>query len=670
MIVEFGHFALVLALLVTLIQSIVPLIGASRGDARLMATAAPTALAQLVLVGLSFAALTYAYLGSDFSVLTVFGNSHSAKPILFKISGVWGNHEGSLLLWLLILALFGFSVSLFGRNLPLGLHARVLSVQGMIAFGFLAFILFTSNPFLRAIPAPLEGNGLNPVLQDFGLALHPPFLYAGYVGFAIVFAFAIAALLEGRVDAAWARYVRPWALLAWSFLTLGNGLGSWWAYNELGWGGWWFWDPVENSSFMPWLVGTALLHSVIVVEKRETLKSWTVLLAIITFALSLLGTFLVRSGVLTSVHAFASDPGRGVFILVLILTAVLGPLGLFALRAPALKAGSPFAPISREGALLLNNCLMSAATATVLLGTLYPLFLDVVAGEKISVGPPYFNSTFVPLMVPMIAVMAIGPFLGWRRGDLAAVMGRLWIMFLAMAIVTLATWRLVTGSSMLAALGLGLAAWLFVGTLVEYADRIKLFRASLFDSLRRARRLPRAAYGMTIAHLGVAVLVAGITGSSAWQSEKIQMMGIGDGVELAGYSFVLAAVTEADGPNYSAVRGSFVVSKDGVEITRLYPERRTYLVRQRPTTEAAIQTLGLDDIYAVIGEPDGDGRWITRLYYRPLVPLLWAGMLIMALGAIVSLFDRRSRIGVPARRATPPAIRPAVAPPVAPPAGA
>jgi len=650
MVVEFGHFALVLALLVALVQSVTPLLGTMRGDVRLVSVAGPAALAQLVLVAIAFGALTYAYVGSDFSVLNVIRNSHSAKPLFFKISGVWGNHEGSLLLWVLMLALFGFLVAHFGRNLPTALHAKVVSVQGMIGFGFLAFILFTSNPFLRVMRAPLEGEDLNPLLQDYGLALHPPFLYAGYVGFAVVFAFAIAALLEGRVDAAWARFVRPWTLLAWSFLTLGNGLGSWWAYNELGWGGWWFWDPVENSSFMPWLAGTALLHSVIVVEKRETLKSWTVLLAIMTFALSLLGTFLVRSGVLTSVHAFASDPGRGVFILVLILTALGGSLGLFALRAPALRVGSLFAPISREGALLLNNCLMSAATATVLIGTLYPLFLDVVTGEKISVGPPYFNSTFIPIMVPMVVVMALGPFLRWRKDDLAGIVGRLQIILALSFGVALITWWLVTGGKLIGAVGFALATWLLVATIIDFADRIKLFRASAMESLRRARRLPRAAYGMTLAHLGVAVLVAGIAGASAWQGERLLVMDIGDTVSLAGHDFVLSDVSEVRGPNYAATRASFIVTKDGTEITRLNPERRTYLVQKRPTTEAAIETHGLNDIYAVIGEPSGDGRWVVRLYYKPLVPLLWAGMLVMALGALVSLFDRRSRINLPAAR--------------------
>ncbi|MFV2091752.1 MAG: heme lyase CcmF/NrfE family subunit [Hyphomicrobiales bacterium] len=652
MFVEFGHYALVLAMLVALVQSIVPMIGAARGHARWMAMAGPVALAQFALIAIAFAVLTYSYIVSDFSVLNVASNSHSDKPLFFKISGVWGNHEGSLLLWALLLAMFGFATVLFGRNLPHRLLARVMSVQGMIGFGFLAFILFTSNPFLRLFPAPIQGNGLNPLLQDYGLALHPPTLYAGYVGFSVVFAFAIAALLEGKVDAAWARFVRPWVLVAWGFLTLGNGIGSWWAYYELGWGGWWFWDPVENSSFMPWLVGTALLHSIIVVEKRETLKSWTVLLAIMTFSLSLMGMFLVRSGVLTSVHAFASDPGRGVFILVLLLVTVGGSLGLFAWRAPALKMGSPFAPISREGSLLLNNCLFSIATAAVMLGTLYPLFLDVIAAQKISVGPPFFNSVFLPIMIPMVVVMAVGPFLRWKRSDLAGIVGRLQVMFFITVGVVLFTWGVMTGGSIPVALGLGLAAWLFVGTLVEFGDRIKLFRTGFVDSLRRARRLPRAAYGMTIAHAGVAVLVAGISGASGWQGEKIQMMGINDTVALAGYDFTLTGVSTVKGPNYTASRANFLVARDGVEVMRLNPERRTYVDKERPTTEAAIRTLGLNDLYVVIGEVNDTGRWVTRIYYRPLVSLLWAGVLIMALGAVVSLGDRRSRVGIPARLAT------------------
>ncbi|MDH5748525.1 MAG: heme lyase CcmF/NrfE family subunit, partial [Rhodospirillales bacterium] len=417
MIVEAGHFALILALFMAVIQATLPIIGAHRGDATWMALGKPSALCQFVLIAFSFGCLTYAYVTSDFSVLNVVQNSHSAKPMLYKISGVWGNHEGSMLLWVLILALFGSSVAMFGRNLPPTLRARVLSVQALVAIGFYLFILFTSNPFERILPAPVDGRGLNPLLQDPGLAFHPPFLYLGYVGFSIAFSFAIAALIEGRVDAAWARWVRPWTLAAWAFLTVGIGLGSWWAYYELGWGGWWFWDPVENASFMPWLAGTALLHSSVVVEKRDALKGWTIFLAIVAFSLSLLGTFIVRSGVLTSVHSFAADPARGVFILVLLILVTGGSLALFASRGPSLKGGGLFQPISREGALLLNNLLMTTAAAVVLLGTLYPLFLDAVGGGKVSVGPPFFNMVFVPLMVPMILVMAMAPFLAWKRGD-------------------------------------------------------------------------------------------------------------------------------------------------------------------------------------------------------------------------------------------------------------
>src|SRR5216683_65014 len=515
MIVELGHYALVLALFMALLQASLPLIGAARGHLALMALADNTAIAQLVFVAIAFFALMHAYVTSDFSVLNVVENSHSAKPLLYKVTGVWGNHEGSMVLWVLILSLYGGAVALFGGNLPPALRARVLAIQGMIGAAFLLFILLTSNPFIRVVPAPLDGNGLNPLLQDPGLAFHPPFLYLGYVGFSMAFSFAVAALIEGRVDAAWARWVRPWTLAAWCALTTGIAMGSWWAYYVLGWGGWWAWDPVENASFMPWLAGTALLHSAIVAEKRDALKSWAILLAIIAFSLSLIGTFLVRSGVLTSVHAFAVDPARGAFILVLLVAAIGGSLTLYGLRAPALKAGGLFAPISREGALVLNNLLLATAAATVFLGTLYPLFLDAITGEKVSVGAPFFNRTFVPLMVPALIAVAAGPLLAWKRGDLLGALQRLWLAFAAVIAVAAIGLYLTRGGPVLAVLGLALAAWIFVGTAVEYAERIKLLRAPLGDSWRRACVLPRAAYGMTIAHLGVGVLVAGIT-ASAW----------------------------------------------------------------------------------------------------------------------------------------------------------
>jgi cytochrome c-type biogenesis protein CcmF len=655
MIVEIGHYALVLALCLALVQASLPLVGAARGNGAWMAVAGPAAQGQFLFVAIAFAALTYAYVTSDFSVQAVAANSHSAKPLLYKVTGVWGNHEGSLLLWVLILALFGSAVVWFGDNLPSTLRARVLAVQAMIATGFLTFMLLTSNPFARLVPAPADGNGLNPLLQDPGLAFHPPMLYLGYVGFSISFSFAVAALIEGRIDPAWARWVRPWTLAAWTCLTAGIGLGSWWAYYELGWGGWWYWDPVENASFMPWLLGTALLHSAIVVEKRDALKSWTILLAILTFAMSLIGTFLVRSGVLTSVHAFATDPARGLFILILLVITIGGSLLLFAMRAPAMQGGGLFAPISREGGLVLNNLLLSTATATVFLGTLYPLFLDVLGAGTVSVGPPYYNATFVPLMVPLLVIMAIGPLLAWKRGDLAGALGRLTVAFAAAAAVALATWHLRSDGPALAVLGMALAAWLFVGTLVELAERIKLFRRPLSASWRRARQLPRAAYGMSLAHAGLAIAIIGMTGSSAWKQEEIRIMRPGESVEVAGYTYRFDGVDQVRGPNYVADRGAFTVTREGEFVARLHPEKRFYPVQRMPTTEAAIHTTGLADLYAVLGDPrDGpDGSvtgWTVRIYHEPLVPWIWGGILVMVAGGLVSLSDRRLRVGVPARQ--------------------
>jgi cytochrome c-type biogenesis protein CcmF len=555
----------------------------------------------------------------------------------------------------LILALFGGAAASFGANLPPPLRSLALAVQGLIGLGFLAFIVFTSNPFARLSPAPLDGNGLNPILQDPGLAFHPPFLYLGYVGFSMAFSFAIAALIEGRVDAAWARWVRPWTLAAWSSLTIGIALGSWWAYYELGWGGWWFWDPVENASFMPWLVGTALLHSAIVVEKRGALKSWTILLAIITFALSLIGTFLVRSGVLTSVHAFATDPERGLFILALLVIAIGGSLTLYALRAPALTPGGLFRPVSREGALMLNNLLMATAAATVFLGTLYPLVLDALGGGKVSVGGPYFNATFLPIMAPLVAAMALGPLMTWKRSDLGGVMDRLKRAFLAAGAAALLAWWLGGGGGILPSLAMALAAWLFAGVLIELAGRIKLFRAGPAESWRRARRQPRSAYGMALAHAGLAIAVAGITASSAWRVESIQYMRPGDSVTVAGYSYRFDGVREWPGPNYTSERATFVVSRGGREIVRLTPEKRTYPVSGMPTTEAGIHTTWLADLYVVLGDADGRGGWATRIYFNPLVPWIWLGAIVMFLGGCVSLSDRRHRVGAPRARTAPPA---------------
>ena len=540
MITELGHFALILALAVALLQCTVPLYGTQRGNRVLAAMAVPAALTGLVLVAVSFAALTHAYVISDFSVRNVAENSHSAKPLLYKFSGVWGNHEGSMLLWVLILNLFGGAVALFGRHLPLELKARALAVQGSVALAFLLFIVSTSNPFARLNPAPVEGNGLNPILQDPALAFHPPFLYAGYVGLSVAFSFAIAALIEGRVDAAWARWVRPWTLAAWMFLTIGIAMGSWWAYYELGWGGFWFWDPVENASFMPWLIACALLHSAVVVEKRNALKVWTILLAILAFSLSLVGTFLVRSGVLTSVHAFAVDPTRGVFILGILGVFIGGALALFAWRAPMLKAGGLFAPISREGGLVVNNLLLCAAAAAVFLGTLYPLALETLTGDKISVGPPYFNFTFGILILPLLLVVPVGPFLSWKRADLAAALTRLWMaaaIALAVGLTALAWTR---PGPWLAPLGIGLGLWLVAGSLVELAQRVGLGDHSLALAWSRFKGLPRASFGMTFAHAGLGVAVIGIVAITAWRAETIVALKPGEHVNVGGYEVDLS----------------------------------------------------------------------------------------------------------------------------------
>jgi len=650
MIVEIGHYALILALALSLVQGTIPLAGAHLRYDSWVAVARPVAIVQFGFVAVSFAALTYAFVVSDFSVLNVAMNSHSAKPLLYKVSGVWGNHEGSLLLWVLILTLFGATVAVFGGNLPPELRARVLSVQALIGTGFLLFMLLTSNPFERLVPAPADGQGLNPLLQDPGLAFHPPFLYLGYVGFSMAFSFAVAALIEGKVDAAWARWVRPWTLAAWCCLTVGIALGSWWAYYELGWGGFWFWDPVENASFMPWLAGTALLHTAIVVEKRGALRSWTILLAILTFSLSLLGTFLVRSGVLTSVHAFATDPARGVFILAFLILVTGGSLTLFAIRAPTLKGGGLFAPISREGALVLNNLLLTTACATVLLGTLYPLFLDALTGEKVSVGPPYFHATFVPLMVPVIAAAGFGPLMAWKRGDLAGALSRLRVALVFTFAVALATLVFAAKAPLLAVLGTALGTWLVAAALSELAERLKLFRASPGESWRRARHLPRAAYGMTIAHAGAGIVILGVIVSVTWETEHLQVVRVGDTVPIGGYDFTFRGVEDVKGPNYDAVRGIFDVSRDGDPVAVMTPESRVYNTSTMTTTEAAIRPTLTSDLYAVIGEPDGKGGWAARLYHKPLVHWIWLGAILMAIGGVVSLTDRRHRVGAPKRK--------------------
>jgi cytochrome c-type biogenesis protein CcmF len=644
---ELGHFSLVLALVLALVQSTVPFIGALRGDDRLIAVAPYAATTQFLLVGLSFAALVHAYVVSDFSLLNVVENSHSAKPLLYKISGTWGNHEGSMLLWVLILALFGALVAVFGVNLPERLKAMVLAVQGWIAAAFLLFILFTSNPFLRLTQAPFEGNDLNPVLQDIGLAVHPPLLYLGYVGCSISFAFAVAALIDGRIDAAWARWVRPWTLAAWMFLTLGIAMGSYWAYYELGWGGFWFWDPVENASLMPWLAATALLHSAIVMEKRDALKIWTILLAILAFSLSLVGTFLVRSGVLTSVHAFATDPTRGVFILGILCLFIGGALTLFAFRAGALAPGGIFAPISREGALVVNNIFFTAATATVIVGTLYPLVLEALTGDRISVGAPFYNLTFAPIVVPLLLLVPFGPMLAWKRGDIGAAAERLMVAFGIALIAGIAAAFLAGGGPLLALFGIALGVWLIAGALSETASRIKLGQAPFAESLRRAAGLPRAAYGTMLAHAGVGVMVIGIVAATAWPTEVIRTMKPGDSVEVAGRSIALDGFVPRAVSNYRENAVRFTVREGGSTVAIMEPSKRQFTVRATETTEAAIRSFGLSQLYVSLGDIGEDGATTVRIYWKPLVTLIWIGPLIMALGGLVSLSDRRLRVGAP-----------------------
>ncbi|MBW8725629.1 MAG: heme lyase CcmF/NrfE family subunit [Inquilinus limosus] len=649
MIPELGHYALVLALVLALVQSTLPLWGAARRHPGLMAIAEPAATLQLAAIGIAFAALTWAYVVSDFSVALVANNSLSTKPMLYKVTGVWGNHEGSMLLWVLILALFGAAVALFGGNLPATLKARVLAVQGMIGVGFLAFIILTSNPFLRLAPAPIDGRDMNPLLQDPGLAFHPPFLYLGYVGFSMAFSFAVAALIEGRVDPAWARWVRPWTLAAWSFLTVGIALGSYWAYYELGWGGWWFWDPVENASLMPWMAGTALLHSALVVEKRDALKSWTILLAILTFGLSLVGTFLVRSGIITSVHAFAVDPERGVFILLLLALTVGGAFTLYAIRAPRLKLGGVFAPISREGALVLNNLLICTATVTVFIGTLYPL-LD----KTVSVGKPFYQLTFVPLMTPVMVVMVVAPLMAWKRGDLAGVLGRLKFAAAGAVIATLAALWLQGGGPVLALVGIAFGAWVVLGAATEIAERVRLFRIPLRDSLSRAIGLPRSAWGTAFAHAGIGIALLGMIATSYWSTEKLVLAKPGDRIDIAaGYQVVFDGVQLRQGPNYETRLGDLQLLHDGALVTDMAPEKRFYPVARMPTSEVAIHTTLSGDVYVALGEEQVDGRWSLRLYHHPLVPWIWGGALVMAFGGALSLSDRRLRVGAPRRAAAP-----------------
>jgi cytochrome c-type biogenesis protein CcmF len=645
MIPEVGHYALVLALGLGLVQSVVPVVGARGGDAALMRLASSTALMQFIFVALSFLALTICYVTSDFSVATVFENSHSRMPLIYKITSVWGNHEGSMLLWVLILSLFGALVAAFGANLPAVLKAHVLAVQSWVACAFYLFILLTSNPFARLPEAPFEGRDLNPILQDPGLAIHPPLLYLGYVGFSIAFSFAIAALIEGRIDAAWARWVRPWTLAAWVFLTLGIAMGSYWAYYTLGWGGFWFWDPVENASLMPWLSGTALLHSAAVMEKRDALKIWTILLAILTFSLSLIGTFLVRSGVLTSVHAFATDPTRGVFILVILVLFIGGGLALFAWRASTLKQGGLFAPISREGALVFNNLFLTTACLTVFVGTLYPLALEALTGEKISVGAPFFNLTFGPLFVALMFVIPFGPLLAWKRGDLLGVAQRLMTAF-AIGIVAIAIVFVAVGQSVFAPFGVGLALFVMLGALTDLVERTGLFRLPLATVRQRAAGLPRSTWGTAIAHFGVAVSMLGIICAGTWGTERIIALKPAQTVSLSGYNLSFDGLVQQPGPNYNALVAKFTVRSGGVPIGIMEPSKRSFSARGMTTNEAALMSRGLGQLYLSLGDSNTDGSIAIRLYYKPMVLLIWIGAVIMMLGGALSLSDRRLRGGV------------------------
>ena len=743
MIAELGHFALILALAVAAVQSVVPLVGAERGWTDWMRLSGSAALIQFLLVGLSFWALMHAFLTSDFSVALVANHSNSAMPVVFKLTATWGNHEGSMLLWVLILSLFGAMVAAFGRDLPLPLKARALAVQAMIGVAFFTFILFTSNPFERLANPPADGADLNPLLQDIGLAIHPPFLYIGYVGLSMAYSFAVAALIEGRVDAGWARWVRPWTLAAWIALTIGIALGSYWAYYELGWGGWWFWDPVENASFMPWLIAAALLHSAIVVEKRSALKSWTILLAILAFSLSLLGTFIVRSGVITSVHAFANDPERGIYILSILVISIAVPLTLFVMRGAAMKSEGVFQAVSREGALILNNLALAVACAVVFVGTLMPVLFDILrdfaglAMPKLSVGAPFYDLAFTPFMVVLFAAVPMGSLIAWKRGDGLRVVRRLRLAALAALAVGAAVWifgpgqsaagpRTITdpqllfvlltvailfllgtilvwgwisesaatktywfaafvlalgvaigawyaGLSLLAPIGLALAAWLVLGSVVELLERAGFGRVGLAKGLGRLAGLPRADWGKLTAHAGLGLTAMGIAAVSAWEIEEIRMARPGDVIPIGPYEVAFDSVEQlplgapfdaltcggtadrivkaGEPRNFSTIYARLRLLRDGELLTHMCPEKRLYPVQRMPSTEAAIDPGLTRDVYLVLGDPGADGAWAVRAYYKPLANWIWIGSLIMAFGGMVSLTDRRYRVGAARRRA-------------------
>jgi len=642
MIPEIGHYALILALCVAVVQGTIPIYGAAVGNSSFMSVAKPAARGQFLLVLLAFCCLGYAFAVKDFSVLYVAATSNSQLPLHYRIAAIWGAHEGSLLLWVFILTIWMVAVSFFSGHLPEAMRARILGVMGLVSLGFLLFMLTVSNPFERLIPAAFDGRDLNPLLQDPGMVIHPPMLYMGYVGFSVAFAFAIAALFGGNLDAAWARWSRPWTTVAWCFLTVGVAMGSGWAYYELGWGGWWFWDPVENASFMPWLAGTALIHSLAVTDKRGSFKAWSVLLAILAFSLSLLGTFLVRSGVLTSVHAFATDPKRGLFILVFLAVVIGGSLMLYAWRAPRVGLGGGFSIVSREGMLLGNNVLLIAALGSVLLGTLYPLFLDALDLGKISVGPPYFDTVFVPLMTPAIFLMGIGPLAQWKRASLPELAMRLRWAF-GVSVATALVVPIVMGQwSPLVSLGLLLALWIATTIAVDLRERLTRTDGSSFRG--KLAMLPRAYWGMVIAHFGLALFITGVTMVKGFEVEQDVRMNVGQTATLGGYTFRFDGTQQYKGPNYVAARGTIHVSQDGRDVTVMYPEKRRYTVQNQTMTEAAISPGLLRDLYVSLGEPLEDGAWSVRLYHKPFIDWIWGGCLVMAIGGVLAISDRRYRL--------------------------
>ncbi|MBI0003162.1 heme lyase CcmF/NrfE family subunit [Bartonella sp. M0177] len=651
MSVEIGSLALCAALAVALFQTIIPAIGVYRSDRRLINASTPIAYLVFLLVLIAFATLIHAYVVSDFSVLNVVQNSHSEKPLLYKITGVWGNHEGSMLLWVFIITFFSALIAFFGGNLPERLKALILSTQASITTAFLLFILFTSNPFIRINPPALQGHDLNPILQDIGLAIHPPLLYLGYVGFSVCFSFAIAALLDGRVDAAWARWVRPWTLVSWIFLTGGIMVGSYWAYYEMGWGGYWFWDPVENASLMPWLAGTALLHSAIVLEKRGALKIWTLFLAILTFSLSLMGTFLVRSGILTSVHSFAVDPARGRAILAILFFFIGAALILFALRASSLKTGGLFRPISREGLLVFNNLFLTTATATVLIGTLYPLLLETLTGQKISVGAPFFNLTFGPLMVPLLLMVPFGPLMAWKRGDMLAVAERLLGVFVLAIIATVIVFYQTSFRSILASLGIGLSAFVFFGGLYDLWFKSGTKNTEFFVRLRRLGKLPRSNYGTALAHIGLGITLFGIVAVATFGQENILRIEAGQSAMIADKKVLLEGARNLNGPNYSETQFQFSVSKEGKDLGGVTAAKRFYPSQNMPTTESGIKNYGLSQLYIAPGDVNNAGL-VVHIWWKPEVVCIWLGAVFMMIGGIFSLSDRRLRVGAPKRAAT------------------